>query len=203
VKLEARVLLQLALPFAIGAALVALQGRASTILLERLADTAQTGTYAAANRFVEAGRMLPNAFFGALFPALAALAARPQEMRSVFRRALWILAGFGALAGVGLFIAAPLLTMLYGEAFALSIPVLQVLGWSLLPALLRAGITLYLYAKRRESYANAVTAIILCLQIALGLWMIPDSGALGAAAITLAVEIVGLGLILLAIRNLP
>jgi lipopolysaccharide exporter len=185
-------LLRLALPFAIGAALVALQGRASTILLERLSDTGQTGYYAAANRFIEAGRMLPNAFFGALFPVLAALSANPTEMRRIFRRAAFTLGGFGLVFGVALTIFAPLLITLYGNDFTPSISVLQILGWALLPALLRAALTLYAYALKRESFANGVTAVMLVLQVALGLWLIPIYGALGAAGVTLGVEIVGL-----------
>jgi O-antigen/teichoic acid export membrane protein len=185
-------LLRLALPFAIGAALVALQGRASTILLERFSDTGQTGYYAAANRFIEAGRMLPNAFFGALFPALAALSAEPLEMRRIFRRAALTLSGFGVVFGIGLTLAAPLLISLYGDDFTPSIAVLQILGWALLPALLRAALTLYAYAQGRESFANGVTALMLALQVVLDVWLIPTYGAFGAAAVTLGVEIMGL-----------
>ncbi|MFN8376998.1 MAG: oligosaccharide flippase family protein, partial [Anaerolineae bacterium] len=181
-------LLKRALPFAVGAALVALQARASTIMLERLSDTAQTGYYAAANRFIEAGRMLPNAFFGALFPTLAALAMQPLVMRRTFRRALLTLGAFGTAFGVGVLLAAPLLIGLYGEQFGASVGVLQLLAWVLLPALLRAALTLYAYARGRETLANIVTGVMLALQIALGLWAIPTYGALGAAGVTLAVE---------------
>ncbi|MFN8374026.1 MAG: oligosaccharide flippase family protein [Anaerolineae bacterium] len=184
-------LLKRALPFAVGAALVALQARASTIMLERLSDTAQTGYYAAANRFIEAGRMLPNAFFGALFPTLAALAMQPLVMRRTFRRALLTLGAFGTAFGVGVLLAAPLLIGLYGEQFGASVGVLQLLAWVLLPALLRAALTLYAYARGRETLANIVTGVMLALQIALGLWAIPTYGALGAAGVTLAVETLG------------
>ncbi len=193
-------LLRRALPFALGAALVALQARASTILLERLSDTGETGYYAAANRFIEAGRMLPNAFFGALFPALAALAMQPLEMRRIFRRALLTLGAFGLAFGVGGLLFAPLLTSLYGDDFLPSIPVLQALAWALLPALLRAALTLYAYAKGHEAFANGVTAVMLVLQVALGLWLIPVSGAVGAAWITLGVEVIGCALMALALR---
>ncbi|NWF70829.1 MAG: oligosaccharide flippase family protein [Chloroflexi bacterium] len=194
-------LLRRALPFALGAVLVALQARASTILLERLSDTAQTGYYTAANRLIEAGRMLPNAFFGALFPALAALAAQPAAMRQTFRRALGGLALFGALAGAGLTVFAPLLPLLYGGDFAPAIPVLQTLAWALLPALLRAGLTLYAYARGREAAANAATLILLLLHIALAAALIPVGGALGAAWVTLGVETIGTAL--LALVGLP
>jgi O-antigen/teichoic acid export membrane protein len=184
-------LLRRALPFAIGAALVALQARAGTILLERLSDTGQTGYYAAANRFVEAGRMLPNAFFGALFPMLAALTLQPHAMQRVFRHALLTLGSFGLAFGVGVSLAAPLLIVLYGDAFGASVAVLRVLAWALLPVVLRAALTLYAYAQGREAFANGVTAVMLALQVVFGLWIIPQYGAWGAAWVTLGVEVMG------------
>src|SRR5690606_28302176 len=67
VRLQIIPLLRRAWPFALAAILAALQARTGTILLERLTDTTQVGYYAAATRFVEAARMIPNALFGALF----------------------------------------------------------------------------------------------------------------------------------------
>jgi O-antigen/teichoic acid export membrane protein len=76
----------------------------------------------------------------------------------------------------------------YGANFASAIPVLQLLMWSLLPALLRAGRTLYWYALGQESFVNIVTGIAVALQIVLSWWFIPGYGALGAAAATIVVE---------------
>ncbi|MEO8394588.1 MAG: oligosaccharide flippase family protein, partial [Chloroflexota bacterium] len=67
-------ILRRAVPFALAAFFATLQTRLSIILLERLATTAEVGYFSAAARFVEAARLVPNAFFGALFPALAVLA---------------------------------------------------------------------------------------------------------------------------------
>jgi O-antigen/teichoic acid export membrane protein len=189
-------LLKRAWPFALGAVLVALQGRAAIILLERLADTGQVGYYAAANRFLEAGRMLPNAFFGALFPTLAMFAANPMEKDRVFSRATLILSAFGAAFGLILsLLAGWIVPLVYGATFTPSTPALQILAWALLPALLRAARSLYWYASGREHYANIITALMLGLQILLAGWMIPRYGAVGAAASTLTVEIMGLALL--------
>ncbi len=73
--LQVKALLRRAWPFALAAVLAALQTRAGTILLEQLAPTIQVGYYAAATRFVEAARMIPNALFGALVPG----ASRPDR----------------------------------------------------------------------------------------------------------------------------
>jgi O-antigen/teichoic acid export membrane protein len=189
VPLQASVLLRRALPFAIAAVLFALQIRISIIMLERLASTSEVGYYAAASRFVEAGRMIPNAFFGALFPALAVLAVQPLRLNQTFTRTMLGLASYGLLLGI---VFVPLSSWIveatFGASFASAVPVLQLLMWSLLPALLRAGRTLYWYALGQESFVNIVTGVALALQIALCWWLIPRFGALGAAFATIIVE---------------
>ncbi|MFN8447320.1 MAG: oligosaccharide flippase family protein [Anaerolineae bacterium] len=111
-------LLRRAFPFALAAVFAALQIRLSVILLERLATTAEVGYFSAASRFVEAARTIPNAFFGALFPALALLAADRLRMARTFRRSLIGLGAFGAAAGVGFsLLALPVIRLTYGDGF--------------------------------------------------------------------------------------
>jgi O-antigen/teichoic acid export membrane protein len=189
-------LLRRAWPFALAALFAALQTRLSVILLERLTNTTEVGYFTAANRFTEAARMFPNALFGALFPALAALAANPDQLASTFRRAMRGLALFGMVASIGFTVAAPILiNLVYGVDFVPAVPALIVLGWSLLFGVLRGGRTLYWYALERERYVNAVNAGVIALQAALGLWLVPAYGALGAAIGFLAVEAAALALL--------
>jgi O-antigen/teichoic acid export membrane protein len=189
-------LLRRAFPFALAALFAALQTRLSMILLERLATTAEVGYFSAASRFVEAARMIPNAYFGALFPVLSALAANPADLARTFRRALWGLTAFGIAAGIGFSVLAlPLLTLTYGVPFAPAAPVLALLGWSLLLSLLRGGRTLYLYALGQEKRVNRVNAVVIGLQALLSLLLIPPLGALGVAGVHVLIEIAGLALL--------
>lgn len=196
ITLSTTLLLRRAWPFALAAVLAALQARLGTILLERLTDTSNVGYYAAATRFVEAGRMIPNALFGALFPALAALALNPIALQHTFRRVMLGLGGLGLLFGVLFSAFSPLiLSLTYGEQFAPAAPVLQLAMWSLLPSLLRAGLTLYWYAVGKEQFTNRVIGVMLILQIVFSLWLIPSYGAVGVAAMSLFTETAGLGLL--------
>lgn len=186
-------LLRRAWPFALAAVLAAVQLRLNAVLLERLATTGEAGYYAAAARFAEAGRVIPNALFGALFPALAALAADRYSLERAFRRVMLGLAVFGlALALVVTPLAGALLGLTYGESFSPAAPVLAAAMWGLLFALLRGGRTLYWYARGGEQFTNAVTAATLALQLALGLWLIPAHGAVGAALVGLLTEAMAL-----------
>ncbi len=189
-------LLRGAFPFALAGFFAALQTRLSLILLERLATTAEVGYFSAASRFVEAARLIPNAFFGALFPALAALAADRLRLRQTFRRGMIGVGGFGVAAGIGCTaLALPALTLVYGDAFAPGAAVLQVLGWSLLFGLLRGARTLYLYALGQEARVNRVNAAVIGVQALLSLLLIPALGALGVACVHVLIEIVGLALL--------
>jgi polysaccharide transporter, PST family len=190
---KVEILLRRAWPFALAALLAAVQVRIGTILLERLTNTSEVGYYAAASRFVEAGRMIPNALFGALFPALAALALQPAELSRTFRRILVGLSAFGLALGIAFTPLAFLaISLTYGDAFTPAAPVLQIAMWGLLPGLLRAGWTLYWYALGREGLTNLVTGITLVAQIALSLWLIPLYGAWGVAAAILLTETLAL-----------
>lgn len=189
-------LLKRAWPFALAAILAALGARLGTILLERLTDIGNVGYYAAATRFVEAGRVIPNALFGALFPTLAALSTQPAAMHRTFRRVMGGLIIFGIVAGLGGLIASPLIISLtYGERFTPAVPVLQVALWSLLPSLLRGGQTLYWYARGQETFVNWVTGGVLVVQIVLSLWLIPAYGASGAAGVSLITESIAFGIL--------
>ncbi len=191
-----RPLLRQAFPFALAAVFAALQTRLSVILLERLATTSEVGYFSAASRFVEAARLLPNAYFGALFPALSALAINRQFMRQTFRRGMFGLTGFGLAAGIGFsLLALPLLTLIYGSEFAPAALILQVLGWSLLFSLLRGGRTLYLYAVGQEGRVNRVNALVIVIQAGLSLLLIPLLQALGVALVHILIELAALVLL--------
>ncbi len=189
-------LLKRAWPFALAAVLAAMSARLGTILLERLTDTSSVGYYAAATRFVEAGRVIPNALFGALFPALAALSAQPEQMQKNFRQIMFGLVGFGGILGI-LFtlLAMPILNLTYGESFVPAATTLQLAMWSLLPGLLRGGQTLYWYARGKEQFVNWVTGGMLVAQILLSLWLIPAHGAEGAAVVSLITETIAFAIL--------
>ncbi|MFN8528109.1 MAG: oligosaccharide flippase family protein [Anaerolineae bacterium] len=182
-------LLRRAWPFALAALFAALQIRLSAILLQALTSTGEVGLFYAASRFIEAARVIPNAFFGALFPMLAALAADPLRLRRTFRRTMIGLGGFGFLCGLAFSVIAPvLLPLVFGARFDPAIPILQILSWSLAASLLRGGRTLYWYALEREAWVNTVNALTIAAQAILSLWLIPAYGAVGAAWIQLIVE---------------
>ncbi len=184
-------LLRRAWPFAVAGVLAAVQFRLGLVLLEQFAGAGAVGYYAAASRFVEALRLLPNAFFAALFPVLSALALDIPRLNQTFRRVLVGLAVFGAAAALGLsLLAESLLHLTYGADFAPATEVLQILSWALVLSLCRAGQTLYWYALDHQHHVNRVMVTALIIQLLLSLWLIPAWGAVGAGWALLGTEAV-------------
>ena len=194
--LDARLLLRRAWPFALAAVLATLQVRIGTLLLGQLADTAQAGYYTAALRFAEAGRMIPNALFGALLPALAVSVARPAAPDCTLRRTVGGRPVYGiGVGGAGWLLAPALLALTYGPGFIPAAPVLRIVLIGLLPALLRGVWLLDWIARGQERAANRVLALTLAAQLGLAIWLIPAYGALGAALAVLLAEALGLALL--------
>ena len=106
--------------------------------------------------------------FGVLFPALASLAARPDAMRRTFQRSTLLVVAFAVSFGLTMTLFGDWLLRLTfdpnGATFAGAVPVLILLAWALLPSLLRAILTLYLYSLKRERFVNIVTLIALAFQ---------------------------------------
>lgn len=196
-RLALRPLLKASAPFAVAAVLAALQLRVNIILLEQFATVGAVGIYAAVIRFIDAGRMIPHAFFDALFPLLASMSDTSQRLITFFRRVLMGLLVFGLLFGVVVGLLSEwLITLTYGAQFESAIPVLMMASWVLLPMILKSGRILFWYAQGHEAFVNIVTASTLLLQIVLAWWLIPQYGAMGAVLVSIIVETVAFVLLM-------
>ena len=177
-----RQLFSRAWPFALAALLNTLQMQLNVLLLKSRADYTAIGLYSAASAFVEGGRLIPGALFGALFPALSSLVGQPVAMRRTFIQATGLIMGFAVAFGLAMMVIGGwLLRFTYGAEFERAMPILTILAWALLPSLLRGILTLYLYSLGREHFVNAVTLIALGFQAVIGWLAIGQFGAIGAA----------------------
>lgn len=197
-------LLVQAWPFAIAGILAAIQVRLAPIMLEKLSNTGSVGYLTAASRFAEAGRTIPNALFGAIFPILITLAAQPIALRQTFRKIMLTLAVLGSLFAIFVTLFAPtIIGVTYGEAFSAASTTLQLTIWAFVLSILRAGLTLYWYALGRESLVNYIIIIMIAIQLGISLWLIPLYGADGAVLGVLFGEIIGFCLLTLPLIGKP
>lgn len=183
-----KMLLRRAWPFALAGLLAALQLRANILILAYLAGDAALGWYTAANRFTEAGKQLPAAFFGAMLPALAALAGQPTQQQTV-RQARLALLAFSLAAVTGAFwLGDPLIRLVYGPDFLPAVAILQVLTLALIPNLQNSLLIIFLYAQGHEQFVNGIIALGIVINLGLCLLLIPAWGAIGPALALLAAE---------------
>jgi len=175
-----------AAPFALAGVLAALQARLLFLLLEALTSNQVLGWYAAASRFIEAAKMPPFALFGALLPALVGAGG---GQRRLFRLTSTALVVYAVLATLLLTLwGGWLLRGSFGAAFAPAADMLRVLAWGVVPSVLRHQWMLLRYANGEERAVNRVFAMVLPVQLLLGLILIPPYGGSGAALALLLTE---------------
>jgi O-antigen/teichoic acid export membrane protein len=176
--------------FALASILAAIQARMIFLLLETFGTTQMVGWYAAASRFVEAAKMPPFALFGALFPAMSALVRDQSRLLRTIRQTNLGLAGYGLIVALGFtLLGKPLLQVTLGDTFSRAVPILMVLGWSLIPALLRQNAILLFYARHQEQWINQVMLVVAIIQFLLANLLIRAEQVQGAALTILLSEI--------------
>ena len=107
--------------------------RSGLLLLSLLEGDAAAGAYSAAARAIEALKILPAAFFGAMFPILAAAHRDPAAERAYRRAFATLLVVSGLLAALTALLARPVLALIFGPGFESAAPALRLMVWSLPP----------------------------------------------------------------------
>ena len=157
--------------------------RLDQLMLGYLSDPQQVGVYSAAWKLLEAVSYGPYLAITALAPALAA-AHRDSaaSFRASFMQAtrwlFWPLAGISLL---GMLAAGLLIPLGFGQHYAPAIRLFEVLIWVLpVYALHLLGIQWATNEHRADYLVGQGLAALSCC-LALGLWLIPKFGGLGAA----------------------
>jgi O-antigen/teichoic acid export membrane protein len=170
-------------PLITATVLQVVESRAAVLLLGILGSVSQTGQFHAALRVAEL-IALTQGVASLLIEPLAARQAASGDTRHLQRRltqiARWV--AFISLPLTALIIGArEWLLLLFGEAFVEAAPVLAILALTqgLRACLGTVGSLLNVTGHSRETIVG--TGMGLVLQLALGLWLIPLLGAVGAA----------------------
>jgi O-antigen/teichoic acid export membrane protein len=183
-------LLREAAPLGIAIFLSIAYTRSAILLLQiRLGETA-VAHYSAAARLVEPTQILPASLMAAVFPAISlAIARNPHQARRLGVQVSTLLGGCGLLLAAVFWLAAGwLIPWLYGDAYAPAVPVLQLLGLTVVPAFINYSLTHYLIARQQQLYLGLFTAVMLSLHLVLSWVLIGRFGVIGPAISTLISE---------------
>ena len=162
-------------------ALSLLYQRSGVLLLSLLDGDATAGAYSAAARIIEALKILPAAFFGAMFPILAAARRDPGAERAYRRAFVALLVASSLLAAATTLLARPILALLFGPGFASAAPTLRIMVWSLPPTAVAFKLSFDLVIAGRERAAAAAVALTLLIGSGLTAWLIGRWSLSGAA----------------------
>jgi O-antigen/teichoic acid export membrane protein len=194
-----------------GTALVLLW-RQGTLLVSGMASTRALADYVVATRLLDAGVTLAHTLGIGLFPGIAALAAEaPGAARAHLRRYLVAVVGLSVpLAVLGVVLADPVTTLVFGSEWQSAVPAVRVLaaatpfillGYLLWFALLAEGQERWLCAGALAAAVTAVGATALLLTVhpgaAAGAW------GTGAGAVVLVAVLAGRFLVTRAARRTP
>lgn len=157
--------------------------RIDLLLLSVLAGEAVAGVYSAAYNLVRVLLKVVQSFLQALYPTMSRLRRQTQaHYRQVtdlsLRSALMILAPVAALVWVG---ADGLLGLVYGERYPDTVPVLQILIWTTLAALVAGFASMVFLVEQRPRRSLLITGVNLAALILLLPWLTGMAAATGAA----------------------
>ena len=174
-------------------ALSLLYQRSGVLLLSLLDGDAAAGAYSAAGRVLEALKALPAAFFGAMFPILAATHRRAGADRAYRRAFAALLIASCLMAAIAALLARPILALLFGPGFEAAMPALRIMVWSLPLTVVAFKLSLDLVVAGRERTAAAAIALTLLIgggltAVLIGRWSL--SGAALGLVVGEAVQVI-------------
>jgi len=185
-----RRILFLSAPLTISSVLTIIQGRIDVLMLKGMLDDAAVGTYGVAMRITEGVYIIPQALLVSSFPFLVKSSTDASQLTRLFRNMLLVLLVPG-LAFVAILspIATPVITTLFGDAYAASGTVLSILCWQIPLGYVNELLVSTLFAAEKqklEVWASVVTTLV---NVVGNVLLIPVLGVLGAALATLLCQV--------------
>ena len=203
-KTLVRSIIKSAWPLSLGAIFGMLLVNTDTVMIGWFKTAEYVGYYSAAQKPVTLLYILPSLIVGGFFPVLARFAKRKaEEFRRVMEKALTMIITIAFPISVGTFLTAgKLVNIIYGSAYAPSVPSLRILALTLLTAF-PVGVLIHgVFAHDRQKELVPLWGTGVVLNIALNLFLIPRQGIVGAATASLLSQIIVNSLIWIKMRKI-
>jgi O-antigen/teichoic acid export membrane protein len=176
-------LMRVALPVGLALIFQLTLFRVDIVILEIFAPERVVGQYGAAYRLFESTLFLSWAVGAALYPVLARIAGQKDATLEVFQRGIKLLVAVTLPLSLGtLILAKPVVELLYGSGFSLSVRALQLLAFGIVLCSINHVTGVLLLANHRERTISVVYGMIALVNIAANLALIPVY-SLNAAAL--------------------
>ncbi len=174
-----------------------------TLILGYMRTDAEVGWYTAAYRLYEGLTYAPQVLAAVLTPRLSYLFVHERHrLRSLFTRVLLLAAALGlALGGAALWLATPIVTILFGRAYVAAAPPLQILAGGAVFVFCTWILHAAAIATDLDRRLVVTTVVGLVANVLLNVMLIPRWGISGAAAATVIAEALTVGLLFLQVRR--
>ncbi len=189
---RARDLLQKSRHFLLPGIMAAVYGQTDKLMLGAMLGEAETGYYAAAVSLSGAWGFVLSAIIRAAYPAIAAAHREDRERFCRQNRQLYGVI-FYLSAGVALgfcLLGGSLMEMVYGEAYLPGVRALRILAWHTGFSYLGVARNIWIACENRQRHLAWVYAGGAAANVVLNLLLIPCWGSTGAAAASLAAQLV-------------
>jgi O-antigen/teichoic acid export membrane protein len=172
--------------------------RSDSVLIGWFSDERAVGLYAAAYTLMLGAQVAPWMLSTALTPVYARTHGRdPREFRAAWQSGIRLAVLIGLpIALVGVALAVPIMTRLYGPGFARGASVLAVVIWVCPIGAISLILQSVLRGMRRDRHLTGVSAICAAFNVGVNLWAIPTYGIMGAAVTTVATEAINVVLLI-------
>jgi O-antigen/teichoic acid export membrane protein len=176
-------LMRVALPVGLALIFQLTLFRVDIVILQALAPERVVGQYGAAYRLFEATLFVSWAVGAAIYPVLARIAGQGEATLKVFERGIKLVVAVTLPASLGaLILARPLVDLLYGSGFSLSVRALQLLALGIILCSVNHVTGVLLLAEHRERTIAVVYGTVAVANVAVNVALIPVY-SLNAAAL--------------------
>ena len=180
-----------AYPLALASPFSIIYFRIDTVMLASMQGQDAVGIYGAAYRLLEFTLIIPAYYCTAIFPVIStSYEKNPKRFLLIYRRSLkymWIISLPVAMGAVVL--APRFISVLFGDPYAASVPVLSVLMWTFVLIAVNSINSPYLIVMGKQKVVTVLIMIGMIVNVVFNFIFIPQYGELGAAWVTLGSEI--------------
>lgn len=197
-------LLKRSVPFALMLIFTSLYLNTDTILLSLFKGEHTVGIYNAANRLAIAGRMFPGVLIAALFPVMSKLSKISKaELKRILEKSLALVLCLALPLSLAItFLSEKIILFFYGQKFASSASVLQIVIWGLFCMSLSVVLGYTLISMEKQKIYTLITGLGLGVNLVLNLSLIPGLAQIGSSIAILTTEFFILGAALYSIIKL-
>ncbi|KAA3612231.1 MAG: flippase [Calditrichaeota bacterium] len=172
--------------FALTVFAVTIYWRADIIMLEAIMTEREAGFYSAAYRFLAIAIILVDSFVNSLFPVLANLHVEEEDnFQIACRKSLRLLVtAVTPVALLASLYAREVILFVFPQEFEISIPVLQLIIWTIVPYSISQIFAYALVAAKKQHIDLLVNVLAMLANVILNWFFIPRWGVMGATMAT-------------------